>query len=466
MSLGGGYSDTLADATLYAHNKGLLVVAAVGNEGFETACNDDDCVEYPAKFQTVIAVSALERDDDIAGFSSTGPEVELIAPGGGDADEDGNYETNEAIFSTWNDGGYEYLNGTSMASPHVAGVAGQLAALGFNHTVARKQLRQTADSVGLGENEQGYGLVDADGAVPAPLGEAGTVQVDAANGNDWNSVSFQNSYSSPSPIMGPVSFNGGQPCHVRMRNVTSTGFEYKLEEWPYENGAHIQETVHWVVLETGVHTLGDGSTILSGYLGGFNHNFSIARYGTTFDSRPVSISAPQTYNGPDPIVSRQTNVTVDSVDWKVQEEEKTGPDHTDERIGAHVIEPGSYDLYGTKFEVGQQFGVDHTWHTITFDQLYKDPIFIADMQTNNGAQPAGLRYRNLQSDGVEVFVEEEQSGDDETRHNDERVGYMVMESSPEAFASDVNSEDVGTFYGLTESGAEGGMTYTADVSSN
>lgn len=452
MSLGGGYSDTVADATLYAYRKGLLMVASAGNDGFRPPCNDGDCVSYPAKFQTVIAVSALEKDDDLAGFSSLGPEVELIAPGGGDADENGSIEPSEAILSTWNDGGYNRINGTSMASPHVAGVAGQLAALGFEHDIARKQLRQTADSVGLAENEQGYGLVDADGAVPAPLGEAGTVQVDASDGNDWNSVSFQNSYSSPSPIMGPVSFNGSQPCHVRMRNVTSTGFEFKLEEWPYENGAHIQETIHWVVLERGTHTLGDGTRLGAGYLGGQDHNFTSITWGPTFDSKPVEITAVQSYNGVDPVVSRQRNIDRSGSDWKVQEEKETGPEHgNSERIGTFQMIPGSTnDLYGTKFEVGRKFGVNHTWHTIDFDQLYKNPIFIASIQTNNGAQPAGLRYRNLSSDSVEVFVEEEQSGDDETRHNDEQVGYMVVESSAEAFGSEVNSRDVGTFYGLTE----------------
>lgn len=146
MSLGGSQSQVVADAVEYAYNNGVLLVAAAGNSG---PCSD--CVGYPAAEPEVIAVSATDSNDDLASFSSTGPEVELAAPG-------------VDILSTL-PGGYGKLSGTSMSCPHVAGAGGQLMANGYTNTEARNQLGSTAEDIGLAENEQGNGLLDAAAAL-------------------------------------------------------------------------------------------------------------------------------------------------------------------------------------------------------------------------------------------------------------------------------------------------------------
>ena len=148
MSLGGESSQLLRDACEYARSNGVLIVAAAGNSG---SCSD--CVGYPAAYDACLAVSATNRDDGLASFSSTGPEVELAAPGAN-------------VNSTYLGGTYQSLSGTSMASPHVAGAAGQLAADGCTNEEARNRLTSTAEDLGLAANEQGNGLLD----VPAALG--------------------------------------------------------------------------------------------------------------------------------------------------------------------------------------------------------------------------------------------------------------------------------------------------------
>ena len=146
LSLGGtSGSSTIRDACRYAVDNGVLVVAAAGNDG--TA----DSVRYPAAYSTVIAVSATDSADDLAYFSSYGPEVELAAPG-------------YSIYATV-PGGYGYKSGTSMACPHVAGAGGPLMAAGRSNTEARKTLRDTAEDIGLSADEQGYGLLDVGTAV-------------------------------------------------------------------------------------------------------------------------------------------------------------------------------------------------------------------------------------------------------------------------------------------------------------
>jgi len=159
MSFGGGYSKSLENACNTTYAAGVLLVAAAGNEY-------GGAVSYPAAYGSVIAVSATDNSDAIAGFSSVGPEVELAAPGVG-------------IKSTYKNGGYALGDGTSMACPHVAGTAALVWA-GTNADV-RARLQQTAEDIGLTANQQGYGLVDAaKAAAVAPAGKPPVANDDSA----------------------------------------------------------------------------------------------------------------------------------------------------------------------------------------------------------------------------------------------------------------------------------------------
>ena len=147
LSLGGGKSEVVADACQYAYGEGVLLVAAAGNDG---PCTD--CVGYPAAEPECIAVSATSEDDSLANFSSTGPEVELAAPG-------------EDVLSTVPESDYDTFSGTSMACPHVSGAGGQLMANGYTNREARDRLAETAEDLGLSETEQGNGLLDVAAAL-------------------------------------------------------------------------------------------------------------------------------------------------------------------------------------------------------------------------------------------------------------------------------------------------------------
>lgn len=164
MSFGGDYSESLENACSAAYTAGTLLVAAAGNEGASG-------VIYPAAYDSVIAVSATDNSDAIASFSSFGPQVELAAPGVG-------------IKSTYRYGGYAIGDGTSMACPHVAGVAALVWAadeLGLTTPAQiRLRLRETAEDLGLLASQQGYGLVDAQAA--ATPGDIHDVAVTAIAG--------------------------------------------------------------------------------------------------------------------------------------------------------------------------------------------------------------------------------------------------------------------------------------------
>jgi len=98
MSYGGGYSAPEAEMLQKAWDMGIILVAAAGNEG--------GAVIYPAALPFVIAVSAMNAQDQITGWSNRGPEIDMAAPG-------------SSVTSTYLRGGYATWSGTSMATPHV-----------------------------------------------------------------------------------------------------------------------------------------------------------------------------------------------------------------------------------------------------------------------------------------------------------------------------------------------------------
>jgi subtilisin family serine protease len=143
MSLGAPMGTIFMRAAVkYAEYEGVTVVAAAGNDG--------KAVGYPAAYPEVIAVSALTPNEGIADFSSRGAKIEFIAPG-------------EDIKSSVPGGGYANFDGTSMATPHVSGLAALAVARGA-HGVdqVRTALKRAAKRVpGLKPEEQGAGVIDA-----------------------------------------------------------------------------------------------------------------------------------------------------------------------------------------------------------------------------------------------------------------------------------------------------------------
>ena len=156
MSLG-GYGDTTVEreAVAYAVAQGVVVVAAMGNENTAQ-------LSYPAAYPSVIAVAATDSADKRAGFSNFGPHIDVAAPGVG-------------ILSTYWDDTYATLNGTSMASPHVAGVAALVLSANPGMTadqvgnVIRSTARPLRDNPSdpVPNDNYGHGLVQAAAAVQA-----------------------------------------------------------------------------------------------------------------------------------------------------------------------------------------------------------------------------------------------------------------------------------------------------------
>ncbi|MBH8565511.1 peptidase S8 [Nostoc sp. CENA67] len=156
MSLGGGGdSQLIKQAIEHAHRKGVVIIAAAGNQNANGA-------SYPARYPHVIGVSALGPDGEKASYSNFGAGVDISAPGGSKAGtilQESIDENGEVAFVG--------LEGTSMASPHVAGVAALIKASGIKDPdEVLKVLKQSArviqdDSL----NYYGAGQLNAEAAV-------------------------------------------------------------------------------------------------------------------------------------------------------------------------------------------------------------------------------------------------------------------------------------------------------------
>jgi Subtilase family/N-terminal of Subtilase family len=156
LSLGGPVDTQVErDAIAYAIAQGAVVVAAMGN-GFQQG----NATSFPAAYPDVVAVGAITQADQRAAFSQTGPHIDVAAPGVG-------------ILSTVWDNGFATMSGTSMATPHVSGVACLILSCNPNLTgpqvadILRQTARPLRDNAAdpVPNDNYGHGCVDAQAAL-------------------------------------------------------------------------------------------------------------------------------------------------------------------------------------------------------------------------------------------------------------------------------------------------------------
>jgi serine protease len=181
MSLGGAFpSKVLKKAVAYAHGKGVTVVCAAGNEGRGR-------VGYPAAYPGAIAVAATQLDEATTFYSNYGKDVDIAAPGGntredknGDGMPDGVLQNTIVIGDPTRSDYFAYM-GTSMASPHVAGVAALVVGEGITdparvEQVLKESSRKPKDQA-YSADRYGAGIVDAPNAVRTARAQGGGLRL-------------------------------------------------------------------------------------------------------------------------------------------------------------------------------------------------------------------------------------------------------------------------------------------------
>nr|WP_321464463.1 PKD domain-containing protein [uncultured Desulfobulbus sp.] len=248
----------------------------------------------------------------------------------------------------------------------------------------------------------------------------------AVTGN-WVRVPFSSTFEKPIVIAGPASYNNAEPGVICLRNVNSTGFDIKFNEWDYLDKVHPEETVSYLVMEKGRHSLPDGSLVEAGTFSG-SSKWSTVTFSESFTKAPVVMTAIATMNESETISGRVKDISTTGFSYYFREQEKNVNKHVEETVHFIAWEPGEGSLENMQYRVATAAEtVPDTWQRFAFPSVYPArPLFLAHMQTTRDIQPSALRMQNLSTTAVEVKVEEEQSKDSEVAHSAESVGYILL----------------------------------------
>ncbi len=287
----------------------------------------------------------------------------------------------------------------------------------------------------------GYDKVEASTYDPLPiaLGIINNFQVDKKT---WHEVTFSSPMYNPSVVFGPASYNDEEPVTIRVKDITNFGFKYQFDEWDYQDGSHSNETISYLAISEGVTRFG-GLTMESAVVADVNHTAKSVDFKNEFTTKPIVFTQVSSFEGGSAVVPRVENVSTLGFDLKVQEEQGNDNKHAKELVSYIAIEPGTYRYSnGLTLIVGSDT-FNHNFKSLNFSGI-ENPVFIASMQTTNGGDPSGLRYRDLTTSSVQLKLEEEQSKDEEVWHTNEEVGYFIygMEEVAALTASESLKESI------------------------
>jgi hypothetical protein len=261
--------------------------------------------------------------------------------------------------------------------------------------------------------------------------EIGEISID----QNWATVPFKKTFSLPVVIAGPPTANDAAQVLVRIRNISKTGFEIRLQEKDSPNGEHIPETISYMVIEKGTYTLDNGSKLEAGNFTGSNSYEQISLQ-LLYDFPPVILTQVITENGPDSVSGRIRNINQYSFEFKQQgiQETTDAPipetisETISETIGYIAWEPGKGEVSGLAYEIGTTGKrVTRNWFDLNFESKFQDlPFFIAAMQSYAGSDITTVRIQNLSQTTIQIKTEKGESEDSHAWQNEEAVGYFTI----------------------------------------
>jgi len=260
------------------------------------------------------------------------------------------------------------------------------------------------------------------------VGEVGQATTDYQG----TTIAFTNRYENPVVIAETISFDDGtgtanRPAAAMITHIDGTGFSVRIQETDAEADDHGDETFGWMVMEEGAWELQDGTLVDAGKLsltasqwwnGG---TLGDCNYTQTFSSTPTVFGSLQTNNnnsgGVDFLSAMIENST--SVDFDCGmgiEDGVTETPSTGENFGWIAFEAGIGTINNIDYEFGDAGttieGYTDTHHTQNFSQNFSSsPIILAQRYTGYGGDEGWIRYDNLSSSSVELFIDENDDSD-------------------------------------------------------
>jgi hypothetical protein len=240
---------------------------------------------------------------------------------------------------------------------------------------------------------------------------------------------LQQRFSDPVMIARVVTAYDAAPVVVRIKQVDSTGFSIRLQDWDYLGMSHGTETVSYLVVERGTHQLPNGTWLEAGRFDADGKQaFSSASFSAPFRTVPVVIASATTDSESEAVTTRVRKISRNGFEARLQEEEASRHFHGVETISYIALEPSLVELDGLRFEIGRtEDNVTDTPHAAHYSsQSVLPPILLADMQSTDGGDTASVRVHRPDGNAAGIWVQEEQSKDQEIQHTTETVGYIVI----------------------------------------
>ena len=265
-----------------------------------------------------------------------------------------------------------------------------------------------------------------------------SVSIAQADESSWSTFHYNDLLlSSPVVIAGTLSSNDTAPATVRLRNVSAEGFDAQIDEWDYQDGTHARESLNLLTLQPGDVDMGGLDAEAGRQLVG--NDWVRVNFSNALQSVPVILTSLNSATGAEAVVPRLRNIDTLGFEVRVQEEEANDAFHVRESVAWLAVTPGVGVWQGKQVRVGSG-SVDSNWGTINYSATITDPQTFLSMQTFNDSDTAALRHRLPTSSGIGLRLEEEASGDSETSHSSETIGWLVIGQSTEVNIVDVSRE--------------------------
>ncbi|MCA9218503.1 MAG: hypothetical protein KDB27_35785, partial [Planctomycetales bacterium] len=308
-------------------------------------------------------------------------------------------------------GGYSLLLGTGT----------------YTVTALGNGVDSAAQSVTIGDNVKvdfhpGAGATDPP---PTPqtgsvIGEVGRLTTSPTNTSGaWRTVNLSRSYTNPVVIVGPVTDNDSDPAVVRVNNVTSNSFQYRIDEWDFQDSIHGSEQIGYMVVEAGTHELGGGQRLVAGKVQAAHSLRTVALSG--FTGAPNVIATVNSIAGGATVTPRIHNVTNSQFQIHVQEEEAGDGLHATETLSYIAFESGTGTAGSLDYVAGSTgIAVTHASQSISLGSNFSSaPVLLGSISSRQGYDTVALRLDELTSTRADVYVQEETSNDSEIFHTAE-----------------------------------------------
>lgn len=246
----------------------------------------------------------------------------------------------------------------------------------------------------------------------------------------WKTIQLPIDFATAPLIFTQVSStNETTPVVPRIRNISLSQFELKIQEEAGNDGAHLGEKVAWIAIEAGTQNT---NHLLETRLENLTNGWQSITFNQTYSSFPALFTSIQTTNDTDPAYPRYNNLSTSGVLVKIAEELSDGLDaiHSTEKVAIMAIDTLDGYLRNNQGqligEVGQ-ITLEETWKTISLKNKYYNPVVVASSLSHADGAPATIRVKNVTTESFELHVEEWDYLDG--NHPNELVSYMVVEGT-------------------------------------